>query len=48
MAKKKEVAKKVGKKVVKGEVTFGMEIINGEEHTVTKDKKGKLISKSIL
>ena len=50
MTSKKDLPKKAGKRVVKKaeKLNYGMEIINGEEHTVTRDKKGKLVSKSIL
>ena len=49
--KKEKTPKKVGKRLKKkvaGVVTHGTEIIHGEEHTVTRDAKGNLISKSIL
>jgi len=50
MAKEKEAPKKVGKKVGKKAeaMNYGTEVINGEEHTVIRDKNGKLVSKSIL
>ena len=50
MTSKKDLPKKAGKRVVKKveKLNYGTEVINGEEYTVIKDKKGKIVSKSIL